>query len=284
MNIREVRKKLKSVGNVKKITNAMEMVSVIKMKKAQQKATESKPYEDNLDRVIKEMTVKIDPSFSKLLRTPSENVTHSLSIVITSDKGLCGAYNMNLLRFLAKNCHFEENDFIVIGKKGALFLNKMGAKIVADFSSGSPVNNVSAIFRLVLDGYLNDKYRAVNIFFNRFVSTLKNEPIKLELLPITYQPETEVDKKVKIKEYLIEPDPKQVIDQLLNSYIEERIRNSIIQAEAGEHSSRMIAMKNATDNAEQVIYNLTLLRNKIRQEKITYELLDMMTAKESVEE
>ncbi|MFZ6034907.1 MAG: ATP synthase F1 subunit gamma [Patescibacteria group bacterium] len=285
MNIRAVRKKIKSVSSVKKITGAMEMVSVIKMKKAQTAAIESRPYQENLEAIIKQTTAKVDELVSPLLTKPDPSIKKELSIVISTNKGLCGSYNFNLFKFVLKNTKETDTDFIVVGKKGALFLNKVGKEIVADFSVGTPLNDATAIFKLALAGFMEGKYREVNIFYNKFISTLSNTPIEEVLLPIIY--EKRLDEKVvvgeKISEFTIEPSPKELMDSLLRSYVEEKIRNCIIQAEAGEHSSRMIAMKNATDNAEHVIYNLTLLRNKIRQEKITNELLDMMTAKESVE-
>lgn len=283
MNIRAVRKKIKSVSSVKKITGAMEMVSVIKMKKAQNAAIESKPYQENLEEIIKETTARVEEVTSVLLKKPDANLKKELSIVISTNKGLCGSYNFNLYRFLLKNSDTENHDFIILGKKGALFLNKIGGNIVADFSMGHALNNVSAIFKLAMDGFLKNQYRQVNIFYNKFISTLSNTPVKEVLLPISYRAENEKVVEKKGTEFMIEPSPAELMDHLLRSYVEEKIRNCIIQAEAGEHSSRMIAMKNATENAENVIYNLTLLRNKIRQEKITNELLDMMTAKESVE-
>lgn len=284
MNIRAVRKKIKSVGSVKKITGAMEMVSVIKMKKAQTAAIESKPYQANLEEIIKQTTAKVEEVVSPLLRKANPGITRELSIVISTNKGLCGSYNFNLFKHLLKNSDTNVNDYIVVGKKGALFLNKIGGSIVADFSIGAPLNNVSAIFKIAVEGFLEGKYKQVNIFYNQFISTLSNSPLKEVLLPVTYEkPKEEKVVVEKKEEFMIEPSPQELMDHLLRSFVEEKIRNCIIQAEAGEHSSRMIAMKNATDNAENVIYNLTLLRNKIRQEKITNELLDMVTAKESVE-
>jgi len=284
MNIRAVRKKIKSVSSVKKITGAMEMVSVIKMKKAQTAAIESKPYQDNLEEIIKETTARAEEVVSPLLKKAEQNLNKELSIMISTNKGLCGSYNFNLFKFVYKNVNTENHDFIVIGKKGALFLSKIGGNIIADFSTGLPLNNVSAIFKLAIGGFLDNKYKQVNIFYNKFISTLSNTPVREVLLPITYeQPKEEKVVEKRGEEFMIEPSPQELMDHLLKSYVEEKIRNCIIQAEAGEHSSRMIAMKNATENAENVIYNLTLLRNKIRQEKITNELLDMVTAKESVE-
>ena len=285
MNIRLVRKKIKSDANVKKITGAMELVSVIKMKKAQTAATEARPYQETIDQIIKEITAKAAVTTSPLLKESPSEVKRELSIIVSSNKGLCGAYNFNLFRFVIKNAVLENNDFIVVGKKGALFLNRIGASITADFSLGqTAINDVSAIFKLAVEGFLDNHYSKVNIFYNKFISTLANEPVKEVLLPVTYKIESEQENVIKVRqEFVIEPSPEALIDQLLRSYVEEKIRNCIIQGEAGEHSSRMIALKNATENAENVIYNLTLLRNKIRQEKITNELLDMVTAKESVE-
>ena len=279
MNIRIVRKKIKSVTNVKKITKAMEMISVIKMKKAQTAALEAKPYQQNIEEIIRKLTANIDPHFSRLLKTNDKAPKKELAIIISTNKGLCGSFNFNLYRFLSKNIQFTGNDFIVVGKKGALFINKMGGNILADFTDSIYTNSVSAIFEMALNGFLKDQYTEVNVYFNKFVSTLKNEPVKLNLLPIVYH-STEI--KEIPKEYLIEPDPRELIDHLLQSYVEEKIRNCLIESEAGEHSSRMIAMKNASDSSQDVIYSLTLLRNKIRQEKITNELLDMMSAQESV--
>lgn len=282
MNIRLVRKKIKSVNNVRKITKAMEMVSAIKMRKSQQEAVEGRPYQENLELIIREITGKVDPKLSELLNASTEAIDRELAIVISTNKGLCGSFNFNLFRFLMKNTDTGKTDYIVVGKKGAMFLNKLGASIQADFSSTAAINSVSAVFDLVLKGYLEKKYNKVTIFYHQFISTLKSEPTKLTILPVVYKTEDQALIKTEKEEYLIEPSPQEIINQLLKSYVEEKIRNAFIQSEAGEHSSRMIAMKNATENANDVSYNLTLLRNKIRQEKITNELLDMMTATESV--
>src|SRR3989339_640103 len=270
MNIREVRKKIKSSTNVKKITKALEMVSAIKMRKAQSEAIEARVYQTNLEEIIKKVAAKADPKLSLLLQTQKDAIDRTLSIVISTNKGLCGSYNFNLYRFIIKNSQVKNSDFIVIGKKGGLFINSIGGQVIADFADNQPLANVSAIFQLVIDGFTKKKYNKVNVYYNKFISTLKNEPIAETILPVTYKQEESFIKE-KIEEFLIEPDPRVLINQLLNSYVEEKIRDCLIQAIAGEHSSRMIAMKNATENANDVIYNLTLLRNKIRQEKITYE-------------
>ncbi len=281
MNIRAVKKKTKSIANVKKITKAMQLVSAFKMKKSQQLALEGKPYQNHLQKIIGQVVQKIDPSYSRLIGSQNMPVDKELVILISSNKGLCGSFNFSLYNFLLKNVDFKKNDFVVIGRKGSLFAYKMGAKIVADFSTGSPLSSVSAVFKMVLENFLQGNYQRISLIYNRFVSTLKFETVKDVILPITYQ---KADKEKDLEPgYLIEPSPKEIIDPLLQSFVEQKIRHAIIESEASEHSSRMMAMKNATDNADDVIYNLTLLGNKLRQEKITSELSDMITAKESVE-
>jgi F-type H+-transporting ATPase subunit gamma len=282
MNIRTIRKKIKSVTNVKKITKAMQLVSAIKMKKAQQVAIEGRPYQEEIEKIIRAVSPKIDSSLSPLISMPEDKIQRKdLAIVIASNKGLCGSFNFNLLRYIVKNTDFKNTDFIIVGKKANL-LSKFSANIMADYSSNIPLNNVSALFEFVLNKYLDRTYKKIDLYHNQFVSTIQSLPVVTTLLPINFTQKIEVanETKEKISEYLVEPSPKKIIDALLRSFVEEKLRYALIQSEAGEHSLRMMAMKNATDNATDVIYNLTLVRNKIRQEKITSELLDMVTAKE----
>jgi len=282
MNIRQVRKKIKTIGNVKKITKAMELVSAVKMRKAQQEEVEGRPYRDTLDSVITKISKLIDSKFSALLKNNKSN--RELVILISSNKGLCGSFNFNLFRYSVKNIDFSKSDFIILGKKAGSLVGKMGGKIIADFSTNKPLNSVSAIFNLCLKKFLDSEYESVYLVYNRFISALRYEPVKEKLLPVKFEarPKKGEEKKVE-EEYLIEPAPEKIIDSLLRDFVEEKIRGAVISNEAGEHSARMISMKNATENAGDLIYDMTLLRNKLRQQKITYELLDMITAKESVE-
>lgn len=284
MNIRQARKKIKSVTNVRKITKAMQLVSAIKMKKAQLAALEGRAYEEHLENIIRKVVIKIDINLSILL-SPNQDLkpTKDLAIVISTNKGLCGGFNMNLFRFISNEVDFKSTEFVVVGKKASI-LNRLGAKIIADYSSNTPLNNVSALFQLALNHFTKGNYKSVTLYYNKFISTLKVEPIKYVLLPLALPMSKEdIQLEKYASEYTIEPEPAEIINPLLYSFIEDKIQNAIIQTEAGEHSSRMIAMKNATENANDVIYSLTMLRNKLRQEKITNELLDMITAKESVE-
>src|SRR3989339_1153281 len=282
MNLRQVRKKTKSVSNVKKITRSMQLVSAIKMKKSQAAAIEAMPYQTHLESMIKKIISKSDSSHSLLFSSVKNAKDKDLVIFVTANKGLCGAFNFNLFRFVGKQIDLDKTDFIVMGKRGVVFILKMGGTILADFSSNTPINNVSAVFNMSLEAFLKGAYRSVSVLYNKFISTLHTEPVLESLPPMQQRFETKIEEK-QTGNYLIEPSPKKIIDTLLRSYVEEKIRNVLIQNEAGEHSARMVAMKNATDNANDIIYNLTLLGNKLRQEKITNELLDMVTAKESVE-
>ena len=287
MNLRQIRKKIRAVSNVKKITNAMQLVSAIKMKKAQQKAFEGKPYRQLLSFIIQKVAASlIEKSYSPLLSKTNPLAQKDLVIFITSNKGLCGGFNFNIFRFLVKEVDFKKVDFITVGKKGALFVKKMGGVVIADFSSPYEEDKVSAIFKTAINPFLKGEYANVFLVYNRFLSTVHFEPVKKIIFPIKFEKEefkVAEDKEVK-KEYIIEPSPEKIIDSALRNMIEVEIYGALIESEAAEHSARMMAMKNATDSATDVIYNLTLLRNKVRQEKVTYELLDMVTAKQSVEE
>lgn len=281
MNVRQVRKKIKSVSNVKKITRSMQLVSAIKMRKSQQAAIEAKPFQSHLDLIIKKIMTKIGQVDSPLLVSHASENAPDLVIIISSNKGLCGSFNIDLFRYMAAHIDLKTTKFLALGKKGAQFVSKT-SDLLADYSTSTPMQMVSAINKLAMEGFLSGTYKRVFILFNRFISTLKTEADLLQILPYKLDISEEIETKEFI-EYVIEPNPKEVLEMVLKSFVEEKIRDAIVQSEAGEHSARMVAMKNATDNANDVIYNLTLLGNKLRQEKITNELLDMVTAKESVE-
>jgi F-type H+-transporting ATPase subunit gamma len=279
MNLRQIRTKIKAVDNIKKITNAMELVSSIKMKKAQREYLEGKPYRDFLGDLAQKLLGHISRSVSSLL---SDNyVNKKAYIVIASNKGLCGSFNYFLMKEVVKILDNNDKEFIVWGKKASQFLFRVGGRVVADFSDYSSTAVVSPIFDLALNGFLEKKYGEVFIIYNQFISATTFKPVCKRILPIKidYQ---DNNKKVEIDDYLIEPSPQTLVEPLLRNLVELQIRDAILSSQASEHSARMIAMKNATDNARELAYDLTLLRNRVRQEKITYELLDMITAKESI--
>ena len=292
MNFKKVRKKIRTVQNISKITREMQMMSAIKMKKAQAQALEGTYYRTTLERILKRILTRVDLTASRYLHNArNQGVGKEIYILIASNKGLCGGFNFNLERILfQKTMQKKDKDvaFITIGKKGAEFIMHMRKNIIADFSSTTPFSDATnAIFSLVKDGFLNGTYGRVFLAYNHFISTFKIDPVIVELLPITdikmIIGTGTTDQEEKESEYLFEPSVQELIDPLIDDFLREKIRMAILQSEASEHSSRMIAMKNATDNAQEVVYTLTILRNKLRQETITSELLDMISAKESTE-
>lgn len=279
MNLRQVRKKIKAVDNIKKITNAMQLVSSIKMKKAQIEYREGKLYRQFLEKMVRELVEKIDKKLSPLLNAGLGK--KNLYLVISSNKGLCGNFNFILFKKIYQEVNFTDSDFVIYGKKGLEFINRSGGKILADFSSFKPQNVISAIFDYSLKTFFTGEYKNFFIVYNRFISSTVYHPTIEKIIPMTLADKKE-ELKITISEYLIEPSAEEIVDSLLRNSIEQKIRDAVLSSQAGEHSARMIAMKNATDNAKEIGYQLTLLRNKLRQEKITYELLDMITAKESM--
>lgn len=285
MNLRAIKSKIKSIKNVGQITKAMQLVSAVKMKKAQLKASMGLPYRNALTETIAQL-VSASGSLEHPYTQPNKLVNKRLGIIISSNKGLCGVFNFNLFKFLFKEIKdFDAYDFVIVGAKAQQFLHHFGARVTADFSQELPFEkNVSAIYSLILSQFLSKQVSGVDLFYNRFVTSMTFEPTKKTLLPLTSESFSVItpENKVQNKNYLIEPDSTRVLAELFNFYIEGQIRGAISESEASEHSARMVAMKNATDNAKDLVYQLTLTRNAVRQSKITNELLDMNTAKLAV--
>lgn len=285
MNFRQVSKKIKSVSNVKKITNAMQMVSAVKMRKAQNAAVQGRLYRQTLDRILQRVisTSSEISTFNIPWLQETAGEKH-LYILVTSNKGLCGSFHTNLFKHLLVNMD-KNSEFITIGGKGAEFITRTGSKIAADFSDSMPfVDSVSAVSSLMADKFLSGEYKNVSIVFNMFVTTATSKPTIDQLLPVASIDELEKDDEddaAYFADYLIEPSPQELLKPLIEDYVREKIRSAIIDSEASEHSARMMAMKSATENAGDLIFSLTLLRNKLRQGQITNELLDMIAAKES---
>ena len=281
MNLRAVRKKTKSVKNVKKITKAMQMVSAVKMKKSVSEESDGRPYRNGLYEILSSVAGKIDISHSPLLQPAPFASQKDLIIYVSANKGLCGSFHVNLLRYVLKHINLAESEFVTLGSKGAQLISRFDKDIISDYSTGHPMSQISAIFDQALTAFMSGTYRSIKVLYNQYLSPTRAEVKLDQLLPLSIA--TAAKQEGPRAEYLIEPSPKSLIEPLLKSIIEERIRGAVISSQAVEHSMRMMAMKSATDNATDVIYNLTLIGNKLRQTKITSELLDMITAKESVE-
>ena len=283
-NIRLIKRRIKSAQNIAQITKAMEMVAASKMKKAQDQAILGKPYAEKIYQAVRELGMhavkKLYPLLS--LGNPEGRI---LVILISTNKGLCGGLNTNLFRMVQSLWGEERNiDFISIGKKGENFIIRSDKKLIADFSQKIPfVDSVPAVTEILVSGFVAGNYKEIYLAYNTFITALKQMPTKKMILPLTAFEEIEVKPEIQFSEFLIEPNVDDVLENLLPHYLENQIRTAIYETEACEHSARMIAMKNATDAALDFMGELTLMFNRARQEKITYEIADMVTARMAVE-
>lgn len=286
MNFRQVRKKIKTVSNVRQITKAMQMVASVKMRKSQEAASQGQPYREKLERVVKRVlsgSVNINNPYMKKIKSVG-STEKKLYIVISSNKGLCGSFNSSLFKLIFASVEVDNNLFITLGRKGAEFLSRVKGQIIADFSQKTPfIDAVSAVFSQASQAYLAGQCSQVYLIYNSFESTLKYQSTISQLLPIVSVSDVEFkmsgeEDNTATTNYAIEPSEEEVFNALIIDYLEDKIRGAILESDAAENSARMMAMKNATDNARDIMGNLTLLSNKLRQTSITNELLDAISA------
>lgn len=284
-SIKIITRRIKSAQNISKITRAMEMVAASKMKKAQEAAILGKPYAEKIFQATRELAKKTDKKLHPLLSLGDRN-GKILIVLVSTNKGLCGGLNSNLFRNVLKwrgDC--KNIDFITFGKKGQSFVVRSGHNLIADFSEKvSFAQNTGGVTKMVVEGFVSGKYKEVYVVYNSFLSALKQIPIQKMILPLSGLDEgTENENKDKFSDYLMEPSIEDILENLLPHYLENQLRSAIYESEASEQSARMIAMKNATDAALDLMDELTLIYNKVRQEKITFEIADMVTARMAVE-
>jgi F-type H+-transporting ATPase subunit gamma len=277
---KEIRVKIKSVQNTRKITKAMEMVAASKMRKAQERMRMARPYGEKIRNVAAHIS-HANPEYRHPFLVPRDTVKRVGLIVITTDKGLCGALNTNLLRMVlsqykAWQAEGEELDVCCIGNKGFGFMQRLGANIVShaiQIGDRPQMDKLIGTIKVMLDGYTKDRFDRLLIGYTRFLNTMKQEPVLEQLLPLSGErlgaPET-------VWDYLYEPEAKAVLDQVMTRYIEAIIFQAIAENMASEQSARMVAMKSASDNARDLIDELTLIYNKNRQAGITKELSEIV--------
>ncbi len=274
----DLRRRIKSVKNTSQITKAMQMVASAKMRKAQAAAIAGRPYQEMLFRVLAALKGRVEPASHPLLAI--REVQKELIVIFSTDKGLCGPLNTNLFRELA-DTDTAKTDFAVMGKRAAQYLARTRRNLIADFPLKDPVRfaDVRPIAKLVSEKFILGEIDKVRVLYPRFVNTLTQQPLIRDLLPI---PAEDLDAKEQSGEFIFEPDAHGVLDAILPHYIAFQLFQMAHDARASEHSARMVAMKNATDNAKQLIKDLTLDYNKVRQENITTELLEITTAQLAV--
>ena len=284
---RDLRRRIKSIRNTSQITKAMQMVAASKMRKAQQAAVAGRPYALLMNEVLAEVTANAG-DFSHPLMEVRE-VRKRAVIVVSTDKGLCGALNSNLLREAAR-FDKETTVYITAGRKASQFIARTKRQLAAEFTyKDAPLfGEARAISRFAQDLFTKGEVDAVDILFTNFISTLAQKPEVRTLLPVgeikavhAELEEGTADSGKLLKgatEFLFEPGADQVLGSLLPHYLNFQVYQILLEAKASEHSARMVAMKNATDNAKQLIKDLTLEYNKLRQANITKELLEITTA------
>jgi F-type H+-transporting ATPase subunit gamma len=279
--IHNIKRHIRSVVNIKKITKTMEMVAAARMQKTTAALFASRPYAKLAWSMLQEVSQRTESDLHPLLQ--SRPVRKTLIILVTSDRGLCGAFNMNLIHQALKPVKDKENyHFVTVGKKGRDFLMYRGYKVIAEFSNLEmpvPFLKTLAVSRIAMEEYAGRNYDEVVVVHSSFVSHLVQKPQALRLLPFR-----EYGKGESASTMIYEPSAREVVSVLVPRIFEYEIYAAVLENQASEFAARMVAMKNATENAEQLIDNLTLTYNKARQEGITKELTELSTSTMVIEE
>ncbi|HLP98172.1 MAG TPA: F0F1 ATP synthase subunit gamma [Sideroxyarcus sp.] len=277
---KEIRTKIKSVENTRKITRAMEMVAAAKMRKAQDRMRAARPYAEKIRNVAAHLS-RANPEYKHAFLVKRDSIKNVGLIVVTSDKGLCGGLNTNLLRLAVnemKTWQSEGKGLMVcpIGNKGFGFMNRIGAKVQSHLTGLGDTPHIEKLIgavKAMLDAYVAGEIDAIYLSYNHFINTMKQEPRVEQLLPLSGE---QLGTSEGNWDYIYEPDAKKVIDELLLRYIESLVYQAVVENMASEQSSRMVAMKAASDNAKNVISELKLVYNKARQAAITKEISEIV--------
>ena len=272
---REIRRRIVSARNIKQITRAMQFVAASKLRRAQESTLASRPYAEKIDEVLADLATVLGAEEHPLLARREGGLR--LIVLVTTDRGLAGPFNTNMLRFAAREITESSGELTVvtIGRKGRDAMRRAGVPMEAHFNGfgDKPTfADVIPLARLITDDYLSGRVNRVDIFFTRFVSTLTQRPSMDTLLPIEPSGDTE---GIPGNQFIFEPNPAAVLEQLLPRYVATRLFQAVLETKASEESSRMVAMKNATENADELIEDLTLTYNKVRQANITREMIEI---------
>ena len=277
---KEIRTKIKSVENTRKITKAMEMVAASKMRKAQDRMRASRPYAEKIRNVAAHLSfAQVEYKHPYLIKR--DVVKNVGLIVISSDKGLCGGLNTNMLRLSVNQMKTWETEgkavtVSAIGNKGFGFMNRVGANVKSHIIGLGDVPHLESLIgtiKVMLDAYTDGEIDQLYICYTRFINTMKQEPVMQQLLPLSGE---QLGSPKGHCDYIYEPEAKPVVDQLMMRYVESLVYNAVAENMASEQSSRMVAMKSASDNAKEVIGDLKLIYNKARQAAITKEISEIV--------
>lgn len=278
--LRDIKRRIRSVGNISQITRAMEMVSASKMRRAQQHVLATRPYAERIRAMIGDLAAMTAfeeaGEFPLLVKRP---VQRSEVIVITSDRGLAGAFNANVIRRAVQLMRNERQesaqdiDVVAVGKKGRDFLARSHTGLTASFTSlgdNPAFEDIRPIVQIAVSDFIAGKVDAVFVVYTKFINTLRQEPQVIQVLPIEAPPGAG-----EVTDYIFEPSPAAVLQALLPRFVEVQIYQALLESIASEHSARMVAMRNATDAAHDIVADLTLTGNRVRQAQITREVAEI---------
>jgi len=285
---KEIRGKIKSVENTKKITKAMEMVAASKMRKAQDRMRMARPYSEKVRQIAANLS-RANPEYEHPFMLTNDDAQIAGVIVVTTDKGLCGGMNTNVLRVVTNQlkdlqAKGQTAEAVAIGNKGLGFLNRIGAKVVSHVTGLGDTPHLDKLIgpvKVLLDAYTEGRINAVYLCYTKFINTMKQEAVVQQLLPLKADT-LDAGAPGHDWDYLYEPDAQTVIDELLVRYVEAQVYQAVAENMASEQSARMVAMKAATDNAGNVINELKLVYNKTRQAGITKELSEIVAGAAAV--
>jgi F-type H+-transporting ATPase subunit gamma len=274
---RDIRRRIRDVGRIKQITRAMQFVAASKLKRAQDSTLAARPYSEKIDEVLADLAAVLGADEHPLLSRREGG--KRLLVLITSDRGLAGPLNTNTIRFAARTITEHQGDLVVVsvGRKGRDAMRRARVPLEAHFAGFGDrpaFADVIPLSRLITDGFVSGEFGQIDIVYPRFVSTLTQRPTMEALLPVAPSEDTE---GIPGNQFIFEPNAGAVLEQLLPRYVATRLYQAVLEAKASEESSRMVAMKNATENADDLIEEYTLAYNKVRQANITREMIEIAT-------
>ncbi|MCU0652729.1 MAG: ATP synthase F1 subunit gamma [Candidatus Pacebacteria bacterium] len=287
MELKEIRLKIQSVTNIWKLTSALETLSALKMKKSQKIALESRPFAQKIGQLVR----LVEPTLRDRVAMRRRPLKEALAVVIASDRGFCGSFNQNILKSAEKEIiQITQKSHVTtlpVGKKAVSYFNKKGIKTersVIGIGDYGTLEEIKPLSDYIIKSYVDNNYQRVYLMWTDFVSTFTQKPRMIQLLPLEWENlkefAHEADKGVEECETLIEPSPQILVREIIPQLVEYLIYQCVLESNASEHSARMVAMRNASDNAHERVGELTLEYNKARQEQITKEVCEISSAKE----
>jgi F-type H+-transporting ATPase subunit gamma len=293
--LREIRQRIKGTKNMAKITQAMQMVASSKMRRAQDRVEEARPYSEQLQALVSRLANANGDNLENELALLKQRPVHNIGLIlITPDRGLCGALPSNINRYAAlmaqqqrekvvEQGRYPNISYVAVGRKSRDFIVRTQQNLIAEFinyGDRPAMNDASAMAQVAVDAFLKGEVDVVYLVYAKFINTVTQQPTAIQLLPV--QPPAEQAEASTSTDYIYEPSPKEIFQALLPRYVDVQMYQTLLEAVASEQSARMVAMKNATDNANELVQDLTLTYNKARQAAITTQILEVVAGAEAL--